>query len=341
MAPPSLPYGTHLNDAMDIIKPSLKNYEELPISTNGLYELVLTIGKYQDTLYDWYAPNYNSDENRIKYLLDMDDTESEIDINRAYKKISTILSILQLVIKVNLPEKVKKSEYDDYFELLLIIHNNLYTNRLSESHEITVVSKQDAKIGEVMHDAWALNTYFTNNSQFEYNYENATENGTRKDRVEQFKYFKDLDEVEQLKDYVSYCCVIYAMSQTENIDQIIQDIAPKTGGKKMLKTTERVNLPLPGKGKSKRSSVVYVCGKTKYVRKGGEWETLKKAQNALKKGGVSPFRPNAPLPPKRPCCDASQILTARLNCKSIHREENEETCITDRYCTNRYPECTS
>ena len=337
MSPPL--YETHLQYTMSIINPSLKNYEELPISTR-LYELVLTIGKYQDTLYDWYAPNYNSDENRIKYLLDMDDTESEIDINRAYKKISTILSILQLVIKVDPPKKVKKSEYDDYFELLLIIHNNLYTNRLSP-YEITVVSKQDAKIGEVMHDAWALNTYFTNNSQFEYNYENATENGTRKDRVEQFKYFKDLDEVEQLKDYVSYCCVIYAMSQTENIDQIIQDIAPKTGGKKMLKTTERVNLPLPGKGKSKRSSVVYVCGKTKYVRKGGEWETLKKAQNALKKGGVSPFRPNAPLPPKRPCCDASQILTARLNCKSIHREENEETCITDRYCTNRYPECTS
>ena len=276
MAPPSLPYGTHLNDAMDIIKPSLKNYEELPISTNGLYNLVLTIGKYQDTLYDWYAPNYNSDENRIKYLLDMDDTESEIDINRAYKKISTILSILQLVIKVNLPEKVKKSEYDDYFELLLIIHNNLYTNRLSESHEITVVSKQDAKIGEVMHDAWALNTYFTNNSQFEYNYENATENGTRKDRVEQFKYFKELNRLEQLKDYVSYCCVIYAMSQTENIDQIIQDIAPKTGGKKMLKTTERVTLPCPV-GKNKRVSVVYLQGKTKYVRKGGEWVTLKKA----------------------------------------------------------------
>ena len=340
MAPPSPPYETHLQNTMAFIKSSLKNYEELPISTNGLYNLVLTIGKYQDTLYDWYAPKYKPDKTRIKYLLDMDDTESEIDIKRAYKKISTILSILQLVIKVNLPEKVKKSEYDDYFELLLIIHNNLYTNRLSP-YEITVVSKQDAKIGEVMHDAWALNTYFTNNSQFEYNYENATENGTRKDRVEQFKYFKDLDEVEQLKDYVSYCCVIYAMSQTENIDQIIQDIAPKTGGKKMLKTTERVNLPLPGKGKSKRSSVVYVCGKTKYVRKGGEWETLKKAQNALKKGGVSPFRPNAPLPPKRPCCDASQILTARLNCKSIHREENEETCITDRYCTNRYPECTS
>ena len=338
MSPP--PYETHLQYTMALIKPSLKNYEELPKSTNGLYNLVLTIGKYQDTLYDWYAPKYTPNVNRITFLLDMDNINSEIDIKQAYKKISTILSILQLVIKVNLPEKVKKSEYDDYFELLLIIHNNLYTNRLSP-YEITVVSKQDAKIGEVMHDAWALNTYFTNNSQFEYNYENATENGTRKDRVEQFKYFKDLDEVEQLKDYVSYCCVIYAMSQTENIDQIIQDIAPKTGGKKMLKTTERVNLPLPGKGKSKRSSVVYVCGKTKYVRKGGEWETLKKAQNALKKGGVSPFRPNAPLPPKRPCCDASQILTARLNCKSIHREENEETCITDRYCTNRYPECTS
>ena len=339
MAPPSLPYGTHLNDAMDIIKPSLKNYEELPISTNGLYELVLTIGKYQDTLYDWYAPNYNSDENRIKYLLDMDDIKSEIDINRAYTKISTILSILQLVIKVDPPKEVQKSEYDDYFELLLIIHNKLYTNRLSKSHEITVVSKQDAKIGEVIHDAWSLNTYFTNDSEFKYNYDEVIKINNK--RAAQFQYFEKLNRLEQLKDYVSYCCVIYAMSQTANIEQIIQDIAPKTGGKKMLKTTERVNLPLPGKGKSKRSSVVYVCGKTKYVRKGGEWETLKKAQNALKKGGVSPFRPNAPLPPKRPCCDASQILTARLNCKSIHREENEETCITDRYCTNRYPECTS
>ena len=342
MAPPSPPYETHLQNTMAFIKSSLKNYEELPISTNGLYELVLTIGKYQDTLYDWYAPNYNPDENRIKYLLDMDDTESEIDIKRAYKKISTILSILQLVIKVNLPEKVKKSEYDDYFELLLIIHNKLYGERLSP-YEITVVSDQKTKItkiGEVIHDAWSLNTYFTNDSEFKYNYDEVIKINNK--RAAQFQYFEKLNRLEQLKDYVSYCCVIYAMSQTENIYQIIQDIkTPKTGGKKMLKTTERVNLPLPGKGKSKRSSVVYVCGKTKYVRKGGEWETLKKAQNALKKGGVSPFRPNAPLPPKRPCCDASQILTARLNCKSIHREENEETCITDRYCTNRYPECTS
>ena len=333
MAPPSLPYGTHLNDAMDIIKPSLKNYEELPISTNGLYELVLTIGKYQDTLYDWYAPNYNSDENRIKYLLDMDDTESEIDINRAYKKISTILSILQLVIKVDPPKKVKKSEYDDYFELLLIIHNNLYTNRLSP-YEITVVSKQDAKIGEVMHDAWALNTYFTNNSQFEYNYENATENGTRKDRVEQFKYFKELNRLEQLKDYVSYCCVIYAMSQTENIDQIIQDIAPKTGGKKMLKTTERVNLPLPGKGKSKRSSVVYVCGKTKYVRKGGEWETLTKAlkQKKVKNGGENWIEPDKNVEN----CSAEQNRKARVHCMTKREtigQNQTEPCMFE-YCKN-------
>ena len=107
----------------------------------------------------------------------------------------------------------------------------------------------------------------------------------------------------------------------------------------MMKTSERVNLPIPGKGKSKRGSVVYLCGKTKYVRKGGEWETLKKAQNALKKGGVSPLRRNAPLPPKRDCCDTSQIATARANCMTDHRDENVETCITDRYCLNRYPKC--
>ena len=258
------------------ISPSLKNYEELPKSTNGLYNLVLTIGKYQDTLYNWYAPapNYKPDENRIKYLLDIDNINSKIDINRAYKNISTILSILQLVIKVNLPEKVKKSEYDDYFELLLIIHNKLYTNRLSKSHEITVVSKQDAKIGEVIHDAWSLNTYFTNDSEFKYNYDEVIKINNK--RAAQFQYFEKLNRLEQLKDYVSYCCVIYAMSQTANIEQIIQDIAPKTGGKKMLKTTERVTLPCPV-GKNKRVSVVYLQGKTKYVRKGGEWVTLKKA----------------------------------------------------------------
>ena len=48
----------------------------------------------------------------------------------------------------------------------------------------------------------------------------------------------------------------------------------RNGGKndKMHATIERVILP----GK-KRASVVYLQGKTKYVRKGGEWETLKKA----------------------------------------------------------------
>ena len=48
----------------------------------------------------------------------------------------------------------------------------------------------------------------------------------------------------------------------------------RQGGKreKMQATNERVLLP----GK-KRASVVYLQGKTKYVRKCGDWETLKKA----------------------------------------------------------------
>ena len=66
----------------------------------------------------------------------------------------------------------------------------------------------------------------------------------------------------------------------------------------MYDTKERI--VLPGK---KRGSVVYVrkvngergitYGKTKYVRTGGDWETLNKAMK-VKKGG---------LPPATPACD--------------------------------------
>ena len=81
-------YKNHLNTEMEKIKPSLKTYENLP-NDKKLYKLVLTIGKYQDTLYNWYAPapNYNPDENRMKYLLDIIDKEDLYDIKRAYKKI--------------------------------------------------------------------------------------------------------------------------------------------------------------------------------------------------------------------------------------------------------------
>ena len=52
--------------------------------------------KYQDTLYNWYAPNYKIDENRIIFLLDIDEKQitSEIDLKRAYKRISTFNNII-------------------------------------------------------------------------------------------------------------------------------------------------------------------------------------------------------------------------------------------------------
>ena len=57
-----------------------------------------------------------------------------------------------------------------------------------------------------------------------------------------------------------------------------RDLRQGTGGKreKMQATNERVLLP----GK-KRASVVYLQGKTKYVRKCGDWETLKKAARRM------------------------------------------------------------
>ena len=63
----------------------------------------------------------------------------------------------------------------------------------------------------------------------------------------------------------------------KGLEKVNQSRESKGGQKvKMQATNERVLLP----GK-KRASVVYLQGKTKYVRKCGEWETLKKAARRM------------------------------------------------------------
>ena len=63
----------------------------------------------------------------------------------------------------------------------------------------------------------------------------------------------------------------------KGLEKVNQSRESKGGQKvKMQATNERVLLP----GK-KRASVVYLQGKTKYVRKCGDWETLKKASRRM------------------------------------------------------------
>lgn len=166
LSPKSLSYKKSLESLLKKIHPNMLSPQELQSNTK-LYQLVLLIGKCQDFLYDLYAPDYKIREKNVKFLLGFNQekniTIKNVDLASAYKNISFVLDYY-IGKKINLRDlpvkKVpSKNEYDDYFELLLVLKERVYSTKATS---YVVQKGKNARIGRLIHDAWAFKTYFKN-----------------------------------------------------------------------------------------------------------------------------------------------------------------------------------
>lgn len=202
-----------------------------------IYNKILMIGACQDFAYDTYSPNYKFDKNILDSEFINYTSIDKINVKDTITKIKQFLinnqpaiinkynsekDILATEVKTQTIKATKKeiNLYDDYFEYLLIKN---FDNNFDDNIKL-------------IHDAWALKTYYElYNDDKTFKAANLFSN---EDRINQFKKFDDLSFEEQLKDIVSYVCLLYVDT---NYTKLIKEAEakqkqpqkqPQKGGKK-------------------------------------------------------------------------------------------------------------
>lgn len=172
--------------------------------------LTMSIGKLQDSIYDIHQ---NDDKIILKLLEIPNFNEKDmLSVETIYNNLVPYFN------NINIPEyneiicskaQDDGSFYDDFYELLLLGKNNV----LPLQNNIDNLSSGCMTYSSLIHDAWALKTFFKYNNithKFDFNINGFKKNGNFNfSRLELCVNFIHLSSKEQVKDILSYVSICY------------------------------------------------------------------------------------------------------------------------------------
>lgn len=174
--------------------------------SNNVKSLSMSIGQFQDSIYDIHE---NNDTKMLNLIGISSFTDKNISIQNVYDNLFTHFeNIIPLKYDENICKKAQDngSFYDDFYELILLGKYNMlpYNTTLKQSN-----------ICSEIHDAWAIKTFFkfdSDTSLFIFNIDGFKKNGNFNfSRFELCIDYKNLSPKEQIKDILTYCAISHTI----------------------------------------------------------------------------------------------------------------------------------
>lgn len=174
--------------------------------SNNVKSLSMSIGQFQDSIYDIHE---NNDTKMLNLIGISSFTDENISIQNVYDNLFTHFeNMIPLKYDENICKKAQDngSFYDDFYELILLGKYNMlpYNTRLKQNN-----------ICSEIHNAWAIKTFFkfdSDTSLFIFNIDGFKKNGNFNfSRFELCIDYKNLSPKEQIKDILTYCAISHTI----------------------------------------------------------------------------------------------------------------------------------
>jgi hypothetical protein len=172
------------------------------------FKLVAYIGACQQVVYDYYNPNY---------VFTIPKNVNITNFNSVYQDVKTFL----LHNKSLKNYKDQSLNYDSLFELLLLKDHDLIKNNYLDisKHDISKSkSKLYTDVNEIIHDGWALKTYFEGHTDGYLKFKSKSDPIWKNpNRIKQLHFHIDLpDKVDVYKDIPMAAALQFALNYFKN-----------------------------------------------------------------------------------------------------------------------------
>lgn len=212
--------------------------DDIKLKEETYLDFFLFLGVCQDTIYDYYAPNYTVDTKLWMTLVPQGfELGKPKDSETLFKNVMNVLDTKLEISKSPKDsnpfncDKFKKIQketlnvknmYDDVFEFTLLVKGSCFilASKTGPIGKPEFSADMQANVGKAIHDGWAIKTFFTGYGMRDskFNFEESALNP--KGRSEQFQDYDDLDIIEKIKDQISHIAIWYAIDKLQQYSKL-------------------------------------------------------------------------------------------------------------------------